>query len=144
MFFFKKINEKMSILKEIDSSLYEYIHSEIQKHIRKNIYYLSSIIILFILNVLVAIASFNNSNYNNFYYKMITIVFLTFSFLCLLFFLIREIRKECEKFLSDGFLGFLSYEKIKEMNVIYNVRDEKQTLGKNLETKKITEKRKRL
>lgn len=141
MFFSRKINKKMSILKEIDASLYEYIHSEIQKHIRKNIYYLSSIIILFILNVLVAIASFNNSVYNHFYYKIITISFLTFSFLCILFFLIIEIRKECEKFLSDG---FLSYEKIKEMNVIYNIRDEKQMLGKNLETKNIVEKRKRL
>jgi len=135
MFFSKKSNEKMSILKEIDTSLYEYVQEEIQNTI-KNIYYLSTIIVLFLLNVFVVISVFNN-----FYYKIITIVFFTFSFLCLLFLLIREIRKEIEKLLSEG---CLSYEKFKEMNVIYNIRNEKQTLSKNVETKKIVKNIKRL
>lgn len=133
MFFSKKSNEKMSILKEIDTSLYEYIQEEIQNTI-KNIYYLSTIIILFLLNVFVAIGIFNN-----FYYKIITIVFFTFSFLYLLFLLVRKIRKEIEKLLSE-----VSYEKLKEMNLIYNIRNEKQTLNKNVETKKIVKNIKRL
>lgn len=133
MFFSKKSNEKMSILKEIDTSLYEYIQEEIKNTI-KNIYYLSTIIILFLLNVFVAIGIFNN-----FYYKIITIVFFTFSFLYLLFLLVRKIRKEIEKLLSE-----VSYEKLKEMNLIYNIRNEKQTLNKNVETKKIVKNIKRL
>lgn len=123
----------MSILKEIDTSLYEYIQEEIQNTI-KNIYYLSTIIILFLLNVFVAIGIFNN-----FYYKIITIVFFTFSFLYVLFLLVRKIRKEIEKLLSE-----VSYEKLKEMNLIYNIRNEKQVLNKNVETKKIVKNIKRL
>lgn len=141
MFFSKKSNEKMSILKEIDTSLYEYIQEVLKKNTIKNIYYLSTIIILFLSNVVVAIASFNNSNYNNSYYKITTIVFLTLCCLSLLFVIIREIRKDYENFLSEG---FLSYEKFKEMNVIYNIRNEKQTLSKNVETKKIVKNIKRL
>lgn len=143
MFFSKKSNEKMSILKEIDTSLYEYIQEVLKKNTMKNIYYLSTIIILFLLNVVVAIASFNHSSYNNSYYKIITIVFFTLCCLCLclLFVIIREIRKDYERLLSEG---FLSYEKFKEMNVIYNIRNEKQALNKNVETRKIVKNIKRL